>query len=404
MTHYDAIVLGTGGVGSAAAFHLARRGARVLGLDRFPGGHDRGSSHGQTRIIRQAYFEHADYVPLLRRAYELWAELESLADEKLFHQVGLLQIGPPEGYVIGGVLSAAKQHGLAVDELSAVESHARFPGFHVPEGMVGVFEPAAGYLRVERCVLAHLAAAKQQGAELRTGVTVQSWNADDRNVSVATDQGTFTADKLVITAGAWAPQLLADLGIPMTVRRKHLHWFECDNPVYRGANAPTFFYEMPHGLFYGFPAVDELGVKVAEHSGGETVSDPLTDSRPLEEQDLARVRDFVGEQLPTVGKLARPTRHEVCFYTMSPDEQFIIDTHPRYKNVVFSAGLSGHGFKFTSVLGEIMADLALTGTTPQPVGFLRHRFPLPHGLYSRTSPLMSKSTSCRNLSSNRPLK
>ncbi len=370
MTHYDAIVLGTGGVGSAAAFHLARRGARVLGLDRFPGGHDRGSSHGQTRIIRQAYFEHADYVPLLRRAYELWAELESLADEKLFHQVGLLQIGPPEGYVIGGVLGAANQHGLAVDELTGAQSQARFPGFRVPEGMVGVFEPAAGYLRVERCVLAHLAAAKQHGAELRTDATFLSWKADNQGVSVATDHGNFTAERLVITAGAWSPQLLADLGIPMTVRRKHLHWLECDHPVYRGPNAPTFFYEMPHGLFYGFPATDELGVKVAEHSGGETVSNPLTDPRPLEELDLERVRDFVGEQLPAVGKSARHMRHEVCFYTMSPDEQFIIDSHPRHKNVVFSAGLSGHGFKFTSVLGEVMADLALTGTTPQPIGFL----------------------------------
>jgi sarcosine oxidase len=184
MPPYDAIVLGTGGVGSAAAFHLARRGARVLGLDRFPGGHDRGSSHGRTRIIRQAYFEHADYVPLLRWAYELWAELESLADEQLFHRVALLQIGPPEGYVVGGVFSAAKQHGLAVDELTAAQSRARFPGFRVPDCMAGVFEPAAGYLRVERCVLAHLAAAKQQGAELRTGVTVQAWDVDGNRVCV----------------------------------------------------------------------------------------------------------------------------------------------------------------------------------------------------------------------------
>jgi sarcosine oxidase len=373
MTHYDAIVLGTGGVGSAAAFHLARRGALVLGLDRFPGGHDRGSSHGETRIIRQAYFEHADYVPLLRRAYELWAELERLASEKLFHQVGLLQIGPSEGYVIGGVLTAARQHGLQVDELTAAQSQARFPGFHVPADMVAVFEPAAGYLLVERCVLAHLAAAKQHGAELKTGVTVQSWQADDSRVTVATDQGTFTAGKLVITAGAWAPQLLADLGVKMTVRRKHLHWFECDEPTYRGPNAPTFFYEMPNGLFYGFPAVDELGVKVAEHSGGAEVADPLTDERPLEEPDLARVREFVREQLPGVDKAARHMRHAVCFYTMSPDEHFIIDKHPRHNNVVFSAGLSGHGFKFTSALGEVMADLALTGATSQPIGFLSVR-------------------------------
>src|SRR3954468_4708101 len=373
MTHYDAIVLGTGGVGSAAAFHLARRGARVLGLDRFPGGHDRGSSHGQTRIIRQAYFEHADYVPLLRRAYELWAELEALVHEQLFHQVGLLQIGPAEGYVIGGVLKAAQQHGLAVEELSPDRSQARFPGFRVPFGMVGVFEKVAGYLHVERCVLAHLSAAKKHGTELKTGVAVQSWEADDQRATVTTDQGVFTADKLVITAGAWAPQLLADLGIKMTVRRKHLHWLECDNPVYRGPQAPTFFYELPHGLFYGFPAIDEWGVKVAEHSGGGEVADPLTDPRPWEEQDLARVRGFVAANLPGVSQSARLTRHEVCFYTMSPDEQFIIDQHPQHKNVVFAAGLSGHGFKFSSVLGEVMADLALTAESKLPIGFLSSR-------------------------------
>jgi len=211
---------------------------------------------------------------------------------------------------------------------------------------------------------------------LKTGVTVESWQADDGRVTVATDQGTFTAGKLVITAGAWAPQLVADLGIKFTVRRKHLHWFECHNSIYRGSSAPTFFYEMPHGLFYGFPAVDDMGVKVADHSGGETVTDPLTDPRPMEELDLSRVRNFMSEQLSSVGKSARHTRHEVCFYTMSPDEHFIIDKHPQHDNVVFAAGLSGHGFKFTSVLGEVMADLAIDGTTSLPTGFLgaRRRF------------------------------
>src|SRR6185436_3959125 len=166
-THFDAIVLGTGGVGSAAAFHLARRGAKVLGLDRFPGGHDRGSSHGQTRIIRQAYFEHSDYVPLLLRAYELWRELEQLAGTDLLHQIGLVQIGPPEGAVVRGVLEAARLHKLTVERLPAAEVERRWPAFRVPAESVGAFEAAAGYLRVERCVLAHLAAAKQHGAELR---------------------------------------------------------------------------------------------------------------------------------------------------------------------------------------------------------------------------------------------
>src|SRR5689334_17219095 len=175
MRSYDVIVLGTGGVGSAAAYQLARRGAKVLGIDQFPGGHDRGSSHGETRVIRQAYFEHPDYVPLLLRAYELWRELEHEAGVDLLHQVGLLQVGPPDGCVVGGVLEAARLHRLQVESLSREEIPRRFPGFRAAEGMVGVFEPAAGYLRVERCVLTHLAAAKARGAKFRFGVTAQSW-------------------------------------------------------------------------------------------------------------------------------------------------------------------------------------------------------------------------------------
>jgi sarcosine oxidase len=367
---YDVIVLGTGGVGSAAAFHLARRGAKVLGIDRFPGGHDRGSSHGETRVIRQAYFEHADYVPLLLRAYELWRELEELSGEDLLHQVGLLQVGPPEGYVVRGVLQSSKQHGLAIDELAAEEVTRRFPGFEVPAGSVGVFEPAAGYLKVERCVLAHLDAAATHGAELRYGSAASSWRSDGEGVAVETGDGeTFRAAKLVITAGPWAPQLLADFNLKLHVRRKHLYWFPNAEPAYQASRGcPTYLYELPQGVFYGFPQIDELGVKVAEHSGGATIEDPLDDPRALDPADLARVEEFLAKHLPGVG---RPLHdRSVCFYTMSPDEHFIVDRSPRHPNVVFAAGLSGHGFKFTSVLGKTLADLAIKGETEMPIGFL----------------------------------
>jgi len=369
MKTYDVIVLGTGGVGSAAAYQLAKRGARVLGIDQFPGGHDRGSSHGETRVIRQAYFEHADYVPLLLRAYELWRELEAESGVDLLHQVGLLQVGPPDGFVVHGVLEAARLHGLKVDSLTANEVELRFPGFRVPEESVGVFEPAAGYLKVERCVLAHLAAAKMGGAALRLGHAAQSWHADASGVRVTTDEGEFQAAKLVITAGPWAPQLLADLGMRLEVRRKHLYWFPNSESSYReSSGCPTYLYELPRGVYYGFPQIDELGVKVAEHTGGAVVADPATDPRPLDPADLARVEDFLSQYLPGVG---RPLKHRaVCFYTMSPDEHFLVDRHPRHENVFFVAGLSGHGFKFTSVLGEVLADLALEGRTALPIGFL----------------------------------
>lgn len=369
MPSYDVIVLGTGGVGSAAAYHLAKRGARVLGLDQFPGGHDRGSSHGQTRVIRQAYFEHADYVPLLLRAYELWRELEARSGADLLHQVGLLQVGPPEGAVVSGVLAAAKQHGLVVESLVGERVAMRFPGFRVPEGSVGVFEPAAGYLRVEPCVLAHLDQARQKGAELRYGVTAQGWQSEGASVRVTTDRGDFSAAQLIVTAGPWAPQLLASLNVPLKVRRKHLYWFPTsDQRYHERQGCPTYLYELPQGVFYGFPVADELGLKVAEHSGGAVIDDPKNDPRPLDAEDLARVEAFLTKYLPGVGRPMQ--RRSVCFYTMSPDEHFLVDRHPEQKNVCFVAGLCGHGFKFTSVLGEALADLALRGRTDSPIGFL----------------------------------
>ncbi len=371
MKYYDVIVLGTGGVGSAAAYHLARRGAKVLGIDRFEGGHALGSSHGETRIIRQAYFEHPDYVPLLLRAYELWRELEGIAGEQLLHQVGLLQIGPPEGAVVRGVLASARQHGLHVEQLSTDDVHRRWPGFRVPAGYAGVFEAAAGYLRVERCVLAHLAAAKTHGAQLRLGEPVQQWQAESNSVKVTLQSGEhISAGKLIITAGAWTPQILADLGVALEVRRKHVYWFpNADEHYHQDTGCPTFLYELSHGVFYGFPQIDELGVKVAEHSGGQVVRDPLGDERQLDADDLARVEEFLTAHLPGVG---RPLgRRSVCFYTMSPDEHFVVDRHPDFENVHFAAGLSGHGFKFTSVLGEALADLALEGKTSLPMEFLR---------------------------------
>jgi monomeric sarcosine oxidase len=369
MSTYDAIVLGAGGVGSAAAYHLARRGAKVLAIDQFPGGHDRGSSHGETRVIRQAYFEHPDYVPLLLRAYELWRELEAEAGTDLLHQVGLLQVGPPEGSVVSGVRQAARLHGLNVELLSASEVPRRFPGFRVPEGSAGAFEPAAGYLRVERCVLAHLAAARLSGAELKLSSPALSWRANSAGVSVTTSDGTYSAGSLIIAAGPWAPHIMKQLGVPLEVRRKHLYWFPADTTHYQEqSGCPTYLYELPHGVFYGFPQIDERGVKAAEHSGGETVEDPTDDPRPLDATDLARVEDFLSHYLPGVGRPMQ--QHRVCFYTMSPDEHFLVDRFPGHSGVFFVAGLSGHGFKFTSVLGEALADFALAGRTKLPVGFL----------------------------------
>ncbi|MDH3716906.1 MAG: N-methyl-L-tryptophan oxidase, partial [Planctomycetota bacterium] len=352
--HYDAVVVGLGGVGSAALYHLARRGARVLGIDRYAPPHDRGSSHGHTRIIRQAYFEHPDYVPLTQTAYQLWHELEQLCDRQLYYQVGLLEVGPPEGIVVPGVLQSAARHGLAVQQLTAAEVAQQYPGFTVPPDAVAVYERDAGYLLVEDCIEAHLQQAAKLGARIHRDTVVRQWHADGPQISVQCSGETYTADRLVIAAGAWASELLADLGIRLRVLRKHLHWYACSDPRYHAdRGCPLFFYETAAGYFYGFPQHDTRGVKVAEHSGGETVTDPVRVSRDVDAMDRRRVEEFLQAHL--TGVSTQPTDHTVCLYTMSPDEHFIVDRHTRHAHVVFAAGLSGHGFKFTSVLGQALA-------------------------------------------------
>jgi monomeric sarcosine oxidase len=369
MIRCDVLVLGTGGVGSAALYHLARRGLSVIGLDRFPPGHDRGSSHGQTRIIRKAYFEHPDYVPLLQRAYSLWSELEADGPQ-LYFPVGLLEIGPPEGIVVPGVRASARRYALPIEELSQDDIARRYPGFRLPDGCQAIFEREAGYLLVEACVLRHVERARQAGARYIEEEVLQ-WAAHAGGVTVQTARETYQADRLVIAAGAWAGSLLGQLGVALRVVRKHLHWYACDDPRYfAAAGCPAFFYELG-GYYYGFPQIDARGVKVAEHHGGTPVTNPLHDARDVEPDEQARVETFLRQMLPGVSH--RATDHAVCYYTLSPDEHFIVDRHPEHERVVFAAGLSGHGFKFTTVLGEILADLSLEGRSPLPIEFLRCR-------------------------------
>jgi sarcosine oxidase len=394
MSHYDAIVLGAGGVGSAAMLHLARRGARVLGIDRFHPPHDRGSSHGHTRVIRQAYFEHSDYVPLLVESYRLWRELENQVGRELFHQIGLVQVGPPDGQIVPGVLRSAAEHGLTVEQLASNEIETRWPGLRARKDSIGAFEPGAGYLLVEDCVRAHLDGARAAGAEFLGETEVEAWSASGNEVRVKTSRGELTANRLVITAGAWAGGNLLPLPpgegrgegerpqnphpnplpkgegiLKLTVRRKSLFWFETSAAQYTVTNGfPVFLYELPQGVFYGFPKLDARGVKVAEHSGGRVVEDPLVVDRSIDIEEQERLIQFLSAHLP--GVTSNVTDHAVCLYTMSPDENFIVDRHPAHANVVFAAGLSGHGFKFVPVLGRALTELTLDGGTDLPIGFL----------------------------------
>lgn len=376
--YFDTIVLGLGGMGSAALWHLARRGHRVLGIEQFGIGHDRGSSHGATRIIRKAYFEHADYVPLLHRTYDLWSELEAASGKHLVFRTGLLLFGSPTGSVISGVKRAASLHQLDIDEVSLPNVRTRFPGFGPADHMTALLEKDAGYLAVEACVRAQIEQAVAHGARVAANQAAREWSADSGGVVVRTDQDVHRAQSLVICAGAWTRDVLRDLGLPLEVRRKVTFWFEADRSVYDiSAGCPTFCFDTPEGFFYGFPILGDEGMKVSEHTGGRVVDHPDALDRSVHDSDLGPVARFIQAYLPSV--TTHVVKNSTCMYTMTPDEQFIVDLHPDHPNVVIAAGFSGHGFKFAPIIGSVAADLAERGGTNEPIDFLSVRRPAIRG-------------------------
>ncbi len=367
---FDVIVLGVGGMGSASCFELARRGRRVLGLEQFPLVHARGSSHGHTRIIRTAYSEHPDYVPLLRRAFTLWYALEQRTGRHLLTGCPCLNIGPVNGELVTGVRASADRHGLAVEDLTARDIASRFP-FQFEDGYEGVLEQAAGFLYVEDCVRAHIDAAVAIGAEIHPEERVQNWTATPGRVSVTTDREIYHAAKLVVTAGAWATTILADLRIPLTVMRQVLLWFDvgCPSGDFRRDCFPIFIADVPGGPFYGLPAIDSYGLKVARHYGAPHLPDPTRVDWNLVPDDEVVVKSFLNLHVPEhTGKM---TKGQVCMYTLTPDKHFVIDVHPHHAQVVIAGGFSGHGFKFAPVVGEILADLAESGRTDHSIELFR---------------------------------
>lgn len=369
-THYDVIVVGAGGMGSAAAFHLARRGQRVLVIDRFTPPHEMGSSHGLTRIIRLAYHEDPSYVPLLRRAYELWRELEQIASEQVLTITGSLEIGVPGSEVIEGALVSCRAHGLPHEVLDHQQLMARFPAYRLPPQYTAILQPDGGFLDPERCIAAHLALAQVHGAELHTDEPVVAWEPAGDGVQVRTDRAVYAADRLVITAGAWLPKLVPSLSRLAVPERQVLAWFRPQRSgFYTAERFPVFIFEAEEGMFYGFPMHGLPGLKIGRHHHFREVVDPDTMDREARPRDEAMLRAFGARYFPdgTGETLALKT----CIYTNTPDLHFVIDLHPECPQVVIGGGFSGHGFKFCSVVGETLADLALTGMTHHDVGLFK---------------------------------
>ena len=358
-TPFDTIVVGLGALGSAAVYHLARHGQRVLGLDRFAPPHTLGSTHGGSRIIRKAYFEGQQYRSLLERAYPLWRDLEAASGQSLLNLCGCLNIGLPQSQIVEASRLSGQAQGLPYEVLSREDVRQRFPAFHLPEGHVAVWDPEAGLIPPERCVEAHLEQAHRHDATLRFDEPALRWHADGGGVAVTTAQATYRAGRLILAAGGWITDLMAELRQPLRVERVTNAWFrpKANAAHFHPSRCPVYIWEYDTDLFfYGFPDLGR-GAKAGIHYSGVVVDHPDEVARTVSEADEQAVRARLRQLLPDAdGPLADAT---VCFYTNTPDKHYLIDHHPEHPQVVFASACSGHGFKASNAIGEALADLVM---------------------------------------------
>ena len=376
MAAFDVIVVGLGGMGSAAVHQLAARGVRVLGLEKFGPAHDRGASHGGSRITRQSYFESPDYVPLLLRSYELYDALARDSGTDVITLTGGVMVGRPESLTVSGSRLSAERWGLEHEMLDATALRKRFPTLSPRPDEVALYEAKAGFVRPEATVSAQLQLATRAGAELHFDEPMTSWApAAGGGVRVETGSGSYTGGQLVLTPGPWAPQLLTDLGVPFTIERQVQYWFQPAGGVapFTPERHPIYIWEEANGRqIYGFPAIDgpDGGAKVAFFRGG-VVTTPETVDREVHAAEIAAMAARTRRNLPDLpGSFLRA---KTCLYSNTPDEHFVIARHPAHEAVTVACGFSGHGFKFVPVVGEIVADLATTGKTDHPIDLFHPR-------------------------------
>lgn len=368
MAKLDVIVIGLGAMGGAALYQLSRRGARVAGFDRFSPPHDQGSSHGDTRITRLAIGEGAHYTPLVKRSHEIWREIERATGADLLTQCGELIISSAAGgssmHVEGffdNTVEAARKYGVAHELLDVSHIRARFPLFEVRDDETGYYEPEAGFVRPEACIAAELALAEHSGAAIHRNEAVLRFEASQSGVTVETDRGRYHADRIVVSAGAWLPKLLGgSFENLLKVYRQVLHWFAVDGDpsLYRPERFPVFIWERPdwpYGI-YGFPVIDNAGIKIATEYYAETAS-PESVARSASQSEIDRMREKLAA--PHIKGLSRrSTKAAVCLYTVTPDMGFVIDHAPQSDRIIVASCCSGHGFKHSAAIGEMLADMA----------------------------------------------
>lgn len=377
--HFDAIVIGVGGMGSAAVYELAKRGKKVLGIEQFDIPHAMGSSHGLTRIIRLAYAESPAYVPLLRRSYELWNETQNKAGEPLLIVTGSIDASRPDANLFSGSIASCQEHNLPHEIYTAKQLKKRFPAVELADDMMANYQPDGGFVLSERAIVAHVNLAMSMGAEIHGREKVLDWepigggggDGGQDGVKVTTEQGVYTADKLVITAGAWANKLIEPLKDGLAVpERQVLTWMQPKKPELFGLGTlPVWVIEDDEGVYYGFPTYGIPGFKFGRMNHLEQTIDPDNMDREAHAEDDKLLRDFAEQYFP---QACGPTLSlRACIFTNTPDKTFIVDKHPDHPQVVFGAGFSGHGFKFVSVMGEIFAELAIDGETRHDIDLFR---------------------------------
>lgn len=361
-TPFDVAIVGLGAMGSAAAYHIARRGLRVVGIDRFSPPHAMGSSHGKSRMIREAYYEHPLYVPLVQRAYTLWDELGQVAESPAFRQTGGLIVGPERGTLVQGTLRSASEHRLPHELLSTGALRSRYPAFSPLDGMVAVLEHRAGILFPDVIIRTHLQLAELHGATLRRDEVVQGMDRSPEGIAIRTAVDRIVARQVVVAAGAWTAPFLASLALPLTVERQVIHWFDPARFPERFSpeHMPVSMWELDDGtVFYTKPNLGD-GVKIGIHHSGATVT-PESIDRTVSPQDSAPIHALLERFVPDAAGALRD--RAVCMYTNTPDAHFIVDRHPELEEVLVLSPCSGHGFKFASVLGEVAADLVTRGVS-----------------------------------------
>ncbi len=367
---FDAIIVGIGGMGSAAAWQLARRGQRVLGLERFDIPHAMGSSHGVTRIIRLPYYENPAYVPLLRRAYELWRDIERVSGQELLVVTGSIDAGPEDRALLQGALASARLHDLPHEVLTGAEVNERFPGYRLPPSHRAIYQRDGGFIASERAIVAHVRAAQAAGADIRARERVLAWEPRDGGVRVTTDKGTYTASTLILTAGAWIGELAAPLRALAVPERQVLAWLQPRQPrLFAPDRFPVFNLDVEEGRYYGLPVYEVPGFKFGRyHHRGETApADGIRSEIDAEDENLLRA--FAERYFPEGSGATMALR--TCMFTNTLDEHFIIDRHPDHDQVILASPCSGHGYKFCSVIGEILADLAIAGATRHDISLFR---------------------------------